>query len=104
MQLLCPSLSDISSLLQKSALWSTVGAGDASKVGPAGAQGGAPSVSGAAGGLLPGQTAPQGIFHSWVSMVAEQMGHHDVHYPWVNGEVRTLVLRGRRSKDNTLLI
>ncbi|XP_037076895.1 zinc finger protein squeeze-like [Pollicipes pollicipes] len=28
----------------------------------------------------------RGIFHSWVSMVAEQMGHHDVHYPWVGGE------------------
>ncbi|KAF0312302.1 hypothetical protein FJT64_016907 [Amphibalanus amphitrite] len=73
---------------QKSALWSSVGGGDASKMGPAGAQGGAPSVSGAAGGLLPGQTAPQGIFHSWVSMVAEQMGHHEVHYPWVNGEMK----------------
>ncbi|XP_043234684.1 zinc finger protein squeeze-like [Amphibalanus amphitrite] len=75
-------------LLGKSALWSSVGGGDASKMGPAGAQGGAPSVSGAAGGLLPGQTAPQGIFHSWVSMVAEQMGHHEVHYPWVNGEMK----------------
>ncbi|XP_043221642.1 zinc finger protein rotund-like [Amphibalanus amphitrite] len=43
---------------------------------------------GGGGALLTGQPPPQGIFSSWVSMVAEQMGHTEVPYPWVTAEMK----------------
>ena len=56
-------------------------------------------------GLLTGQPPPpppppQGIFHSWVSMMAEQIGHPDMPYPWATAEVSSRKHDSKNGRGN----